>query len=117
MPIGPWGELEKGKIAVAVERAPHVKALDVDAVQHAWSEKEQKQKKGYCTIMKWKDIKDKHPPQLKISPIAAMPHKYRPFRIIQNLYNEIKINNVNTPSVNQITVRIDPEEALHHIGK
>ena len=67
--------------------------------------------------MQWKDINGKHPPQLKIILIAVMPHKSRPFRIIQNLSNEIKINNVKTPSFNQIMVSIAPEEALQCIGQ
>ena len=66
--------------------------------------------------MKWKDVKENHSPQLKMSPIAVIPHKSRTFRIMQNLSNEIILNKVCTPSVNQNTVRIAPEKSLQHIG-
>ena len=57
-----------------------------------------------------------HPPQLKVSPIAATPHKSRPFRMILDLSFRLKVNNMIMPSVNDSTVKLGPQEALNYIG-
>ena len=101
----------------AIDDGSHIKPSDTAEAEYAWKEASQKQEEGYCTTLRWSDISDKHPKQLKVSPIAAIPHKSRPFRVIQNLSNRIKINKVEMASVNDTTKRIAPKEALHCIGQ
>jgi len=40
---------------------------------------------GEAEIFKWDDIKDAPHPNLKISPLAAVPHKSRLFLVILDL--------------------------------
>ena len=104
------------QIEAAIDKGPHIKKQDAEAASYAWEEAVKKQEDGYCDIHKWSDIKDHHPPQLKISPIAAMPHKSRPFRIIQDLSFGITLNNKRLPSVNETTTTSSPEDAFKYIG-
>jgi hypothetical protein len=61
----------------AVERGPHRSALSSEALQHFADETREKVNAGQAKIVNWDDIKDNPPPQLKVSPIAAIPHKSR----------------------------------------
>jgi hypothetical protein len=66
----------------AIDRGPHASAMDPLAMEQQIKEATDKEKKGQCEIILWDDIKDAPPPQLKISPIAMIPHKSRLFRAI-----------------------------------
>ena len=44
-----------------------------------------KVKDGSCFLVNWEDIKHNPPPNLKISPLAAIPHKSRDYRMILDL--------------------------------
>ena len=63
----------------AVERGPHVSSLDPAAVEQLHTKIAEKEKIGQCRVVLWDDIKDGPPEQLKISPIAMIPHKSRMF--------------------------------------
>ena len=94
----------KEHIEAAVKRGPHIHKDNKEAAEYAWAEAIQRENNGFCRIHKWDDVKHVHPPQLKVSPIAAIPHKSRPFRMILDLSFRIKVNNVEHPSVNNTTV-------------
>jgi hypothetical protein len=66
-------------------------------------ETKDKIKDGYAKIVKWKDIKTNVPPQLKISPVAMIPHKSRQFQAILDLSFQLRINGKKQPSVNSAT--------------
>ncbi len=59
----------------AVARGPHWSALSPDTIAHFAAEAADKVSIGQARIVSWDDIKDDPPCQLKISPIAAIPHK------------------------------------------
>jgi hypothetical protein len=44
-------------------------------------------------IVAWDDIKDDPPRQLKISPIAAIPHKSKAYRLIFDLSFRLRLTN------------------------
>jgi len=69
----------------AVERGPHVSALSAEALKHFREEAREKVATGQATIVNWDKIKDNPPPQMKVSPIAAIPHKSKAFRSILDL--------------------------------
>ena len=64
-----------------------------------------------------KEIKDNPPTQLKISPIAAIPHKLRGFRSILDLSFSLHLKNGGIlPSVNDTTIKTAPKGALDQLG-
>ena len=63
------------EIQAAIHRGPHQSALDPDALQHFKDEVQEKVAKGQARVVLWDDIRGNHPRQLKVSPVAAIPHK------------------------------------------
>ena len=78
----PWTKEEMWE---AVARGPHQSALSPDALAHFAAEAENKVRMGQARLVLWDDIKDDPPRQLKISPIAAIPHKLKAYRSILDL--------------------------------
>ncbi len=68
--------------------------------------------------MLWDSIKDNPPKELKISPIAAIPHKSKDFRSILDLSFRLRLKNggVQT-SVNDTTEKTAPAGAIDQIGE
>ena len=67
------------QMEAAILKGPHKSAESPDARSALRTEALERIAEGSCRIVKWKDIKDNPPPQLKISPIAAIEHKSRRF--------------------------------------
>jgi hypothetical protein len=63
----------------AVERGPHRSARSPDAHEHFAEEIKEKNRKKQARLVAWDNIKDNPPAQLKISPIAAIPHNQKHF--------------------------------------
>lgn len=82
----PWSIDQMTK---AVERGPHQSALDPEAMEYFEKEVMEKVAQGQARVVLWDDIKDAPPPQLKVSPIALIPHKSRMFRAILDLSSVI----------------------------
>ncbi len=72
-------------IEAAVKRGPHPTACTPEAVALLEEDIEYQQKAGFCKVIPWEKIKRLHPPNLKISPMAAVPQVGRRPRIILNL--------------------------------
>ena len=64
----------KEEIWAAVKRGPHRSATSPEALAHFAEEIEEKLQKKQARLVAWDDIKDNPPVQLKISPIAVIPH-------------------------------------------
>ena len=76
-----------------------------------------KVKQGYARVVQWKDIMYDHPQKLKISPIAAIPHKSKPYRAILDLSFHMTCNGVQFKSVNAATTKQAPPEAMVQLGQ
>jgi hypothetical protein len=63
------------KIQAAIDRGPHQSALEPEAIAHFEVEVQDKVAKGQARVVLWDNIKLNHSCQLKISPVAAIPHK------------------------------------------
>lgn len=104
-------------LEAAVNAGPQPSARAPAAAKACREEAFQKVQEGYCKIHKWADLKDDLPAKLKISPIAAIPHKSRDYRMILNLAKGVKEAGVQHPSVNDTT---DPSlavtEAMNELG-
>jgi hypothetical protein len=110
----PW---TKAEIWEAVDRGPHKSALSDEALQHFAQEATEKVNAGQAKIVEWDSIKDNPPTQLKISPIAAIPHKSRGFRSILDLSFSLRLKNGGIlPSVNDTTIKTAPKGALDQLG-
>ena len=78
----PWSQEE---IQQAIEYGAHPSATDPAAATELRKEALEREAMGVVKIVKWDDIKDNPPASLKVSPVAAIPHKSRSFRFILNL--------------------------------
>ena len=111
----PWS---REMMEAAIEKGPHVSALDEAAMEQLQQEVEAKVESGQCRIVEWDDIKDMPPEQLKISPIAMIPHKSRLFRAILDLSFGIKLQSgEQVPSVNESSVKTAPKGAIDQMGQ
>lgn len=72
----PW---TKDDMAAAVARGPHISARSEAAFAHFADEIKEKVAAGQAKTILWDSIKDNPPKELKISPVAAVPHKSKPF--------------------------------------
>ena len=106
------------QMTMAVERGPHQSATDPEAMEYFQQEVMEKVKQGQVTLVNWDDIKSNPPPELKVSPIALIPHKSRKFRAILDLSFAIKLKNgdVAVPSVNSTSIKTAPAGAIDQMG-
>ena len=83
------------EMEAAVTRASHVSALQPEAMDQLVMEVEAKEKKGEYNVILWEDIKDNSPLEMKVSPLAMIPHKSRLFQAILDLSFAIHLSPVN----------------------
>jgi hypothetical protein len=72
----PWAPAEMQE---AVDRGPHCLGLSDKAITHFGADVAEKVKSGQAKLVAWESIKNNPPAELKISPIAAKPHKSKQF--------------------------------------
>jgi len=71
---------------------------------------------GLARLVAWDDIKACPPPNLKISPLVAVPHKSRRFRAILDLSFQLRMGGIRLPSVNAATRKHAYTAAMHQLG-
>ena len=96
----PWSQ---DTIELLLKRGPHISAKEPEAVKVLRQETADKVSQGYARVVKWKDIKTDMPKNLKISPVAMIPHKSKAFRCILDLSFNFKHKGKKYPSVNECT--------------
>ena len=106
----------KEHILQALKRGAHISAKEPEAAKYLHRETQEKIKGKYLKVVKWKDIKDSYPPQLKLSPVAMIPHKSRSYRCILDLSFQLRIDNKQHPSVNSNTNSRAPKKAMSQLG-
>jgi hypothetical protein len=102
----------------AVARGPHSSARSPEAIAHFKAEAAEKFRTNHACLVLWDSINDNPPKELKILPIAAIPHKSKDFRSILDLTFRLRLTNggVRT-SVNDTTEKTAPAGAIDQIGK
>jgi hypothetical protein len=101
----------------AVERGPHVSALNPEAIAQMAEEVEEKVRKGQVRVVEWDMIKHNPPKELKISPLAMIPHKSRKFRAILDLSFRLRLKCGDMlKSVNESTTLSAPAGAIDQLG-
>ena len=68
-------------ITKAILHGPHKSAKSKEAAAALHAETLSKVKNGFAKIVKFKDIKENLPKNLKISPVACIPHKSKSLRM------------------------------------
>ena len=100
------------QMQTAIESAQHpiaAKACRQEALAQA--------AEGGCQIIQWKTLRESPPPNLKISPIAAIPHKSRLYRMILDLSFELQVNKEKLCSVNDSSDKaLAPHHAMYKLG-
>ena len=75
-------------------------------------EAREKETQEFANIKKWEDLKQDLPRALKLSPLAMIPHKSRKYRAILDLSYQLMVAGHMLSLVNDVTVRMAPEEAM-----
>jgi hypothetical protein len=111
----PW---TKEEIWVVVNRGPHQSALSKEAIKHFAIEAAKKVHTKQARIVDWDSIKDNPPKELKISPIAAIPHKSKAYRSILDLLFRLQLKNGGIwAAVNDTTEKTALKGAINQIGE
>ncbi len=88
-----------------------------EALEHFKQEVAKKVAMGQATIVEWDTIKYNPPLQMTVSPIAAIPHKSKPYRSILDLSFSLRLRDGATlPSVNDSTTKTAPSGAINQLG-
>jgi len=105
------------EMQAAIDRGAHPSAQKPEAAAACRAEALERVKDGCCRIVKWNDIRHNPPPNLKISPIAAIPHKSRLYRMILDLAFSLKMPTHAIPSVNDSSDKtLAPQHAMYELG-
>ena len=104
-------------LEAAIAKGAHPSALDPIAAEQLCTETMEKIAQGYARLVNWDSIKDNPPPNLKISPIATIPHKSKGYRMILDLSHGVKIGKKRHPSVNECTTQDEaPTHTMAELG-
>ena len=107
----------KEEIHVAVMRGPHDSALSDDTIAHFSDESKVNVVSKRARLVLYDDIKVNIPKQMKVSPIAAIPHKSKAFRSILDLPFSLKLTpQGRVPSENENSKKTAPGVAIDQIG-
>ena len=102
----------------AVTRGPHSSAQSPKVIAHFKAEAAGKVRTNQAWLVLWDSIKDNPPKELKISPIAAIPHKSKDYRSILDLSYCLRLKNGGVrASVNDTTKKMAPAGAIDQIGE
>jgi hypothetical protein len=86
------------------------------ALKHFAAEIGEKLHKNQARLVPWDDVKEDSPRQLKISLIAAIPHKLKAFRLILDLSFHLRLKNGGVlVAVNNTTVKRAPKGAINQL--
>jgi len=77
----------------------------------------EKVEQGSARVVKWTDICNEPHPNLKISPLAAVPHKSRVYWAILDLSFQLRVGKIWFPSVNSATTPGSNHKAMDQMGK
>jgi hypothetical protein len=108
-----WSE---EKILKLLRRGPHRSAKVKAATRQLRQETMEKIKHGYARVVKWKEIRDDIPKKLKISPVAMIPHKSKPFRCIMDLSFTLHDGGKTYKSVNETTNKQAKWQSMAQLG-
>ena len=98
-------------------RGAHRSTLAPLASKDLFKETVEKFKNGFAKIVRYGDIKDRLPENLKMFSVTMIPHKSRKFHCILDLSFCLKIDGTKIPSVNFSTTQTDPQNSIDELGR
>jgi hypothetical protein len=105
------------QLEAAILNGAHASANIPEAAAACKKEALERVKEGSCRLVNWIDIKDNFPPNLKISRLAAVPHKSRKYRMILDLSFQLLVNGRRLESVNDSSDKsLAKQEAMFELG-
>ena len=106
-----------GPFISAIDKAAHPSAQSLEAATACRNKALERVKDKCAWLVKWDNIKHNPPINLKISPIAAIPHKSRAFQMILDLSYNIEVNSAKLSSVNETSNKaLAPQHAMYKLG-
>ncbi|MEM7495148.1 MAG: hypothetical protein AAF471_03235 [Myxococcota bacterium] len=109
----PW---PPDRIRQAVRRGNHPTAQAPAAAAALRAETLEKVEEGFGYVLQWDKIAHAPPPELKVSPLGAIPHKSRAYRAILDLSFVPRELADRALSVNESTTWLAPQQAMAQIG-
>ena len=104
-------------LEAAIKNGAHASANVPEAAAACKKEALERVKEGSCRLVNWDDIKHDFPTNLKISPLAAVPHKSRIYRMILDLSFQLRVNGKKLESVNSASDKsLAKPEAMYELG-
>ena len=116
-PVDCGPDWTREKIELLLQRAPHRSALSPNTLSQLREETVAKCEQGYARVVRWGDIKHKPPRKLKISPVAMIPHKSKPFCCILDLSFSLLHKGKTYMSVNASTVPKALRQSMTQLGR
>ena len=104
------------QVKMLLSRGPHRSACSPKALAQLREETTKKCEQGYARVVRWRDIKANPPPKLKISPVAMIPHKSKPFRCILDLSFSLRHKDKTFTSVNATTTPQALPQSMTQLG-
>ena len=105
------------ELQTAIDVGPHVSAMVPDAMQQLQEEVAVKIDNGQVKVFLWDDLKKRLPSKLKISRIAMIPHKSKPYRAILDLSYPIQFRDGYIAPVNETTTKTAPRGSMDQMGQ
>ena len=99
-----------------LQRGPHQSAPSNKDGRQLRQETADKITHKYSHMVKWGDIKYKIPQEFKISPVAMIPHKSKPYRCVLDLLFTLFNKGVNLALVNEKIKNLARPENMDQLG-
>ena len=115
-PVDCGPDWDEEQLIAALEYGAHPSAKIPEALKCLIAEAETKVKNGFAKIVTWREIKNKIPEKMKVSPVAMIPHKSRAFRGILDLSFYVRALYEKYKSVNETTNKMAKKEAMDQLG-
>jgi hypothetical protein len=110
----PWTQAQ---MEAAIKRGPHMSALEKEAIDQLHTEVQEKVRNGQARLVEWESLKANPPKELKISPIAMLPHKSRRYRTILDLSFSLRLQDgLRVPSVTRTPRSLRRPGQLTNLG-
>ncbi len=108
----------KDEVLAAIQRGAHKTARIPEAREYLLEQTKKKVQDGFAKLVRLRDIIDNLPANIKISPVAMVPHKSRCYRVILDLSFELLYKDGSIPSVtNGATELRAPQKAMAELGQ
>jgi hypothetical protein len=105
------------QLEAAIRNGAHASANVPEAAEACKKEALERVKEGLCRLVNWDDIKNDFPKNLKISPLAAVPHKSRVYQMIFDLSFQLLVNGNKLDSVNNSSDKsLAHQESMYELG-